>query len=80
VFIIRFIVPEKVLQSKENNVGFEVDSVALGQLPLISSMLHVAFHSSIIDYTRYSQYYDTVAKSTTEEVGYVSQNKLQSGF
>ena len=58
VFIIRLLIAEKVLQSQENNVGFEVDSVALGQPSLISSMLHVAFHSFINDYTRYNQYYD----------------------
>jgi hypothetical protein len=52
VLIIRLLIEEKVLQSKENNVGFEVDSVALGKLFLISSMLHVAFHSFISDYIR----------------------------
>ena len=52
VLIIRLLIEEKVLQSKENNVGFEVDSVALGKLFLISSMLHIAFHSFISDYIR----------------------------
>jgi hypothetical protein len=34
-FVIRILIAEKVLKSQENNVGFEVDSVAMGQLSLI---------------------------------------------
>jgi len=43
-----------------------------------SQSLYRLCYPAHIDYTRYNQYCDTVAKSTTEEVGNVSQNELQS--
>jgi hypothetical protein len=43
-------------------------------------MLHLPVHLSTTSDTWYNQQYDTVAKSTTEKSGNVSQNELQSGF